>query len=289
MDKMLKDMKAQKEISGHKNPQTKNTFSPLISSFSEILEGRSQESLAMIPSTPAEIKAAKARLQKPIENYKCSICNDTEFVHPVIDGKPDYTKVVSCQCVRAEKDKKKQDALVSYCEIPEKGQQMTFDNFTICTGNRYAFDICLAIAKGESEYNFITLLGKTTRGKTHLAMAICNYRLKEKQPAKYTYVPLLLEELKAGFKKDGDDSYLSRYNVLLNVPLLLLDDLGVENATPWAQEKLDTLVDYRLMHKLTTVVTTNLQLNEVSFRIRARLKRDGKIVPITGDEFGGPK
>jgi DNA replication protein DnaC len=120
-------------------------------------------------------------------------------------------------------------------------------------------------------------------------MAICNYRLAHDQPAKYTYVPMLLDELRVGFKKDGDESYMSRYNTFLTVPILLLDDLGVENDTKWAQERLDMIVDYRLMHKLPTVITTNTPFDQLPFRIANRLRRDGKIIAITGPEFGDRK
>lgn len=268
---------------------TKTTFGHLSESFGEILKGKSPEELAMIPRIPEEIARAKIRLRKPLNEFKCAICRDAEFVHPWVSGKVDYTQFVPCECVRAEHEDKKRKSLIAYCEIPEKGREMTFDSFIITPSNKEAFNICLAIAKEQSEFNFITLMGHSNHGKTHLAIAICNHQLNEGKPAKYVYVPLLLEELKAAFKKDGDDSYMSRYNTFLNVPILFLDDLGTENPTSWAQEKLDTLVDYRLMHKLTTVITTNKPFDKLPFRIANRLKRDGKIIAITGPEFGGKK
>ena len=38
-------------------------------------------------------------------------------------------------------------------------------------------------------------------------------------------------------------------------PLLVLDDLGVHSATPWAQEKLFQVVNHRHNNNLPTVVT----------------------------------
>jgi DNA replication protein DnaC len=272
---------------GHKDLPTRNTLARLDSAFAGMLKGYSPEELAAIPHTPEEIKQAKIKLQNAIKNIKhnCAICQDFGFVHPWLDGKVDFTQFVPCQCARAEVEKKKKANLIAYCEIPEKGTLMTFENFKKSPLTKEAFDICLALAKGESEYNFITLMGHSNHGKTHLAIAICNYRLSHGQPAKYAYVPMLLDELRIGFKKDGDESYMSRYNTFLTVPILLLDDLGTENDTKWAQERLDMIIDYRLMHKLSTVVTTNLPTDKLPFRIANRLKRDGKIVIITGPEF----
>jgi DNA replication protein DnaC len=120
-------------------------------------------------------------------------------------------------------------------------------------------------------------------------MAVCHRWLARNKPAKYVYVPLLLEELRAGFKEGADafSSALSRYNTFLNVPLLFMDDLGTENDTPWAQEHLDTIINYRLIHKLPLIITTNLPLSDpkISFRIAHRLERGGKIIYIKAPKF----
>ena len=42
--------------------------------------------------------------------------------------------------------------------------------------------------------------------------------------------------------------------------LLVLDDLGLECMTTWAEKYLHTLIDYRYRHQLPMVVTTNLKL-----------------------------
>ncbi len=105
-------------------------------------------------------------------------------------------------------------------------------------------------------------------------------------PARYAYVPLLLDELRRGFRADGDQSYERRFDFYLNVPLLMLDDLGVENSTRWVQEKLDTIVDHRLMNGLSLLVTTNLTMDELNFRISSRLqRRNGRVVVIDAAEF----
>ena len=78
---------------------------------------------------------------------------------------------------------------------------------------------------------------------------------------------------------------------MLNVPLLVLDDLGVEYRTDWVQEKLDTIIDYRLMQGLPLVVTTNKPLDELPFRIASRLKRasNSKVMVIDSSEFRSVK
>ena len=45
--------------------------------------------------------------------------------------------------------------------------------------------------------------------------------------------------------------------------LLVLDDLGAQSTTAWAQEKLFQLLNYRYNAKLPTIVTMSLSLEEL--------------------------
>ena len=172
------------------------------------------------------------------------------------------------------------------CELPTGAgaEGMTFERWKPREELVEAYEAALAMAEGRSN-SWLTFMSDTKRGKTHLVVAICRRWIAAGKPARYAYVPLLLEELRRGFQREGDYSYESRFDFFLNVPLLALDDLGTENSTPWVQEKLDTIIDYRLMHGLALLVTTNLTMNEMSFRIRGRLQRGGRIVYIDAPEY----
>jgi DNA replication protein DnaC len=65
------------------------------------------------------------------------------------------------------------------------------------------------------------------------------------------------------------------YDVLLEqvkaAPVLILDDLGTQNATSWAQEKLFQILNHRYNAQLPTIVTTNLGLERIDERLRTRL------------------
>ena len=54
--------------------------------------------------------------------------------------------------------------------------------------------------------------------------------------------------------------------------MLVLDDLGAENATAWATEKLFQIINYRYNYRMPTVITTNNRLlSHMDERIRSRL------------------
>jgi len=171
------------------------------------------------------------------------------------------------------------------CELPPETEELTFDKYQVHEGVKEAYKYALEIANGKLKW--LTLMGEVDRGKTHLAIAICREWLKQGKTAKYAFVPLLLDELKEGFKTEGDYSYQSRFNFYCKVNLLVMDDLGVEKKTDWALEKLETIIDYRYINKLPLVVTTNKNLDIYSPRIGSRLKRftDGKVVVIKSQEY----
>ena len=176
--------------------------------------------------------------------------------------------------------------MMKSCELPVGTGHMTFEGFKMHPGLREAYDACFAFAEGEADFSFLTLWSDTGRGKTHLGIAVVRRWLARQIPARYAYVPLLLEELRRGFRVEGDMSYERRFDFYLNVPLLMLDDLGVESSTRWVQEKLDTIIDHRLMNNLSTLVTTNLTMDDLNFRIASRLqRRNSKVIVIDAPEF----
>jgi DNA replication protein DnaC len=71
----------------------------------------------------------------------------------------------------------------------------------------------------------------------------------------FVVVPDLLDHLRATFAPDSTISYDQRFEETRATPFLVLDDLGTENATSWAREKLFQIVDYRYVARLPTIVT----------------------------------
>jgi len=47
------------------------------------------------------------------------------------------------------------------------------------------------------------------------------------------------------------------------VPLLILDDLGAHNYTDWTRNKLFSIINYRLNYMLPTIITTNINLEDL--------------------------
>jgi DNA replication protein DnaC len=128
-------------------------------------------------------------------------------------------------------------------------------------------------------------------GKTHLAAAIANYRNDEGYPVLFVVVPDLLDHLRAAFNPASPVSYDKRFDEVRTAPLLVLDDLGTESATPWAREKLYQIMNYRYVARLPTVITTAWKIEELDLRIEARLS-DGtrcRILKIVAPPYRGKR
>lgn len=66
--------------------------------------------------------------------------------------------------------------------------------------------------------------------------------------------PDLMDALRSGY---NDHSYDDRLDVVRNIRLLVIDDLGAERSNEWQQEQLFMIVDHRYEHYLPTWITTN--------------------------------
>lgn len=97
-------------------------------------------------------------------------------------------------------------------------------------------------------------------GKSYLIIALLNELAKKKFTIAAVYYPFLLRNLKESFS----DNYKERIDYLLNVDVLLLDDLGAENVTPWSRDEiLGTILQHRMDNGLTTFFTSNLTIEEL--------------------------
>jgi len=208
----------------------------------------------------------------------CPTCKGAGFVHPLLSsGKPDYSRVVACRCTQKELDKERKTRLQRYSGLDlELLKNMTFDNFKKRVNLspeqqenlEAAYQLALDFAK--SPKNWLVLAGVTGCGKTHLAAAIANYRLQAGMPVKFLVVPDFLDHLRSTFSPESPVSYDQLFEEAKNAPLLILDDFGEQSTTPWAQEKLYQIINYRYNAQLPTVITTRLATEEIDGPIASR-------------------
>jgi len=70
-----------------------------------------------------------------------------------------------------------------------------------------------------------------------------------------------LDYLRATYAPDSNVTYDRGFDAIRNAEVLILDDYGAHSSTPWAEEKLFQLLNYRFNARLPTVITTNQPLD----------------------------
>ena len=135
----------------------------------------------------------------------------------------------------------------------------------------HVYGVVRNFAQDPQQRKWLVLMGVHGVGKTHLAAAMANDRLKRGLPTLFIVTPDLLDALRASFGGDGSGSYDKVFYEVRAAPFLILDDYGVQSSTAWAKEKLYQVLNYRYNAQLPTVITTNLPLGEIDPPLQSRM------------------
>ena len=125
----------------------------------------------------------------------------------------------------------------------------------------------------------LVLVGESGAGKTHLAVAVANERLRLGEEVFFTTVPDLLDHLRYTFSPDSRITYDEAFDRVKQTPLLVLDDLSSQTTTAWAREKLYQIITHRHNARLPTVITTRAILEEPNDPVASRLN-DARLVAV---------
>lgn len=166
--------------------------------------------------------------------------------------------------------------------VPPRRIGDTFETFDLAKNPKMlpAYDQARAVAEGRAWC--AVLAGDPGNGKTHLAVAAMHrYGLLRSM---FWKVPDYLDWLKR--MAFGDDARISidtltRAYMTQDI-LLVLDDLGTENRTGWAEEQLYRVLDARYDNELPTIITTNQPRDRIDGRLLSRYSEG--LVVCKGDD-----
>ncbi len=105
------------------------------------------------------------------------------------------------------------------------------------------------------------LSGSFGSGKSYILSALLNELSNKGFKTINVYYPSLLKRLKASFNEYNYDEVLDE---ITTCDILLIDDIGAENNSPWARDEvLGTILQYRMDNNLTTFFTSNFTIEEL--------------------------
>jgi DNA replication protein DnaC len=221
-------------------------------------------------------------------------CSQCGYEYPIIhtvDG-------ICTHCIEQNKyyddllkdQKEHPEKLLAKWGVPKKHVNSSFANYQ--DGDKIK-EYLLDASKKKQD---ILLYGKTGCGKTHLAVAMLRGRIERaskpfnphsygsNQKTIFMPVPELLFEIRQTFNnKDNGDTEATIIDKYSNAGLLILDDLGAEKTTEWAESILYLIIDRRNRDKMWTIITSNLSLAEIEQSLGARIASrlaDMKVINI---------
>ena len=208
----------------------------------------------------------------------CDICDDKRWfvVAPDENSPASARTVVPCQCQERVWGVTSSDRIRQYSDLGPL-ERLTFDTIELGTRDTYS-DPSSFRETYHAAQRFVTdrqgwlvLSGPSGTGKTHLAAGVGNALVEAGQPVRFVSVPDLLDHLRSAFDPAVGARYDQIFLQAIEAPILILDDLGAQSPTPWADEKLDQILTHRYNRRLPTMVTTGIPFAELGDRLRTRL------------------
>ena len=191
----------------------------------------------------------------------CAHCGGTGFV--ILDD-AGRRRARPCVCRAAARARPTDlQEFLQAARIPRRYQDCEFENFAAYGPHQLSLQGAKTwVMRYAEEYPLndrgILLMGPPGVGKTHLAAATLRRLALEKGvPCLFCDVQDLLRQLQATFDRQSGMSELELLKGVLSTEVVLLDDLGGRQFSPWVEETLSHIVTTRYNESRATLVTTN--------------------------------
>ena len=223
-----------------------------------------------------------------LPQYECRDCHDTGY----IDGR-------KCHCYMEIAAK----IMYHYTNMKNLSPDQTFESFSFdCYDDSYtdpvtgktplasareAYDNARSFIEDRTGARNMFIYGDTGVGKTFLINCIANELMTRGISVTYfTSFELFDNIAKYTFRENNPDAI---YDILFECDVLLIDDLGTELINSFVSSQLFLIVNERILHQKSTVISTNMSATDIidnySERTFSRISMAYDIIKLTGSDI----
>ncbi|MBV8631989.1 MAG: ATP-binding protein [Silvibacterium sp.] len=220
----------------------------------------------LLPPVNARAEA-EAQARKSQEDGFCDLCREGNGMVLLQDesGKKALKPCQNPECVAAQKMRIWKRALGSYGSAYSHytlESLLTDQNLSLMQAKKAVAQFCLKWPY-EVEGKGLIFTGSYGLGKTHLALAAMRKLIVEKNVKQAVYVNerRFFQEIRDSYSDDATVTESALLRRMFSAKVLVLDELGTQKPTEWAQNKLADIIDTRMgMAEQVTFITTNLAM-----------------------------
>jgi DNA replication protein DnaC len=188
--------------------------------------------------------------------------------------------------------------LIQAAGIPPRYRRCRLSNFHVSSGRSRQEPQLLAARKAAQDYvdeflqegvgfrqSGLLFVGPEGVGKTHLAVAVLLELIERFQlRGRFVEFTSLIHQLQSTFDSDSQESKRQLLDPLSEIPLLVLDELGAQQPTPWVKDILYLIINARYTRRLPTLFTTNYRLDSDAAPKKAPVRVAGRTTMVSNKD-----
>jgi DNA replication protein DnaC len=221
-------------------------------------------------ATPAlleGLEAARRGEEVPaVEQAACGRCRDIGYLRRnVLPGEPGFGEPVDCSCeVGRQRERRRQERIFGETGVPQR-----FRKYTVATLDKRYPELAAKLRAWQQTDRWLLLFGPKGTCKTGASAVLAlDYLAAHGEGAVLFMQPAdFLDRVRETYGNDSDGPTARQVlESLVDVPLLVLDDVGVGTLSAWAQEQLYRAINKRweMGTARQTIVNTNLPLHRLA-------------------------